>query len=144
LRLYQVGSRGSHQGVPGPFPATFPSISLEGFQCLLHHPVRAALRLRLDGSQSVYDVDIFVSALDATRELLSSCCDRSYLDVHERLAYDRQRHQESSIFVSGRFAEGTLLRSVRFLHCCGILVKNFCSASGPGGMALDLDAVSRA
>jgi hypothetical protein len=57
----------------------------------------------------MYDVEIFVSVLDGTRELPSSCCcDRFYLGVHERLAYDRKRHQESGILVSGRSASGPL------------------------------------
>jgi hypothetical protein len=36
------------------------------------------------------------------------------------------------------------LRSARSLHYCEILVENCCSASGTGGMALDLDAASHA
>jgi hypothetical protein len=130
---------------PGGLLATFLLISLELFQYLPNHPVPAALRPRLDGSRSVSDVEVFVSALDGTRELPSSCCcNRLYFDIHERRAYDRKRHQESGIFVSGRFADGPFLTPVKSMHCSGILVENFCSASGPGGMALDLDAASRA
>jgi hypothetical protein len=83
-------------------------ISLERFQYLSNHPVPAALRLHLDVSGLVHDVEVFVSALDGPQELPSSCCDRFYLDVHERLAYKRNQYKESGIFVSGRFADGPL------------------------------------
>jgi hypothetical protein len=92
----------------------------------------------------VYDVDVFVSALDATRELLSSCCDRSYLDVHERLAYDQQRHQEGSIFVSGRFADGPLFEVSEIPTLLRDPREEFLFGLRAGGMALDLDAASRA
>jgi hypothetical protein len=93
----------------------------------------------------VSDVKVFVSALDGTWELPSSCCcDHFHLDIHERLAYDRKRHQESGIFISDRFANGplfevseihTLLRDPREEFLLGIRAR---------GMALDPDAASRA
>jgi hypothetical protein len=68
----------SYEIAPGDLLATFRLISLKKFQYCPDYPVRASLRLRLDGSESVYDVQVFVSALDGTRELPSSwCCDRS-------------------------------------------------------------------
>jgi hypothetical protein len=134
-----------HQTVSGGLLATFPLISLEHFQYLSNHPVSTARRLRLDGSRSVYDVEVFVSTLDTTRELPSSCyCDRFYLDIHERLAYDRKLHQESDIFVNGRFANSPLFKISEIPALLRDPREEFLLGLRARGMALDLDAANRA
>jgi hypothetical protein len=93
----------------------------------------------------VSDVEVFVSALDGTRELPSSCCcDRFYLDVHERLAYDRKQHQGSGIFVSGCFADGPLFEISEIPALLRDPHEEFLFGLRLGVMTLDLDAASRA